>query len=79
MRVWLEGEAKNRSVYIQYGNSWGNTSASKSGPVRSFGLESLGPRPRPVFTFYKTVKDRTEPVLTGPARSFPVTEPVPTG
>jgi hypothetical protein len=26
MRVWLEGEAKNRSVtYIQYGNSWGNT------------------------------------------------------
>ena len=44
----------------------------RSGPVRSFGLKSLGPRPRPVFQYSKTAKNRTEPMLTGPQRSWAV-------
>ena len=49
----------------------------KSGPVRSFGLESLGPGPRPVLIFSDQTKNRTEPVWTGPERFFAVPKPVP--
>ena len=48
----------------------------KSGPVRSFGLESLGPGPRPVLIFSDQTKNRTEPVWTGPERFFAVLKPV---
>src|SRR5271170_4385433 len=44
------------------------TSVVKSGPVRSFDPRSSGPRPRPVSPFSKVVKNRTEPMRTGPDR-----------
>ena len=52
------------------------TSVWKSGPVRSFGLESLGPGPRPVLIFSDQTKNQTEPVWTGPERFFVVLKPV---
>jgi hypothetical protein len=52
------------------------SSVRKSGPVRSFGPESLRLRLRPVYLNYPTAKNRTGPVWTGPQWFFAVTQPV---